>query len=285
MRKTFLHVFVPAALFILPPMIIGCTDKKTQDPELADSDTVVVDTTKADSLDSIISEAPMPKTADELFDDFLFNFAANKRLQRRRVAFPLPVYENGKLQKRIGQKQWKMEHFFMRQGYYTLIFDNQRQMKLMKDTAVSHVVIEKIFLDHKKVKQYLFDRKNGQWKLTSINFRPMVENTNASFLKFYERFSTDSLFQIESMNESVSFSAPDPDDDFSYINGEISPEQWPSFKPGLIPAGMIYNIIYGQTYKESDKKIFVIRGISNGLETELTFKKIDGEWKLMQFNY
>lgn len=38
-----------------------------------------------------------------------------------------------------------MEHFFMRQDYYTLIFDNQKQMKLMKDTTIDHVVIEKVF--------------------------------------------------------------------------------------------------------------------------------------------
>ena len=34
---------------------------------------------------------------------------------------------------------------------------------------------------------------------------------------------------------------------------------------------MIYNILYGQKYTESNKKIFVIRGIANGQETELTF--------------
>ena len=43
---------------------------------------------------------------------------------------------------------------------------------------------------------------------------------------------------------------------------------------------MIYNIIYGNSYTESSKKIFVIRGIANGLETELTFQKKSGKWKL-----
>lgn len=43
----------------------------------------------------------MPKAADELFDDFLFNFAASRKLQRQRVHFPLPVYRNGKVIKQI----------------------------------------------------------------------------------------------------------------------------------------------------------------------------------------
>jgi len=45
---------------------------------------------------------------------------------------------------------------------------------------------------------------------------------------------------------------------------------------------MIYNIIYGQKYTESSQKIFVIRGIANGMETRLTFKKIEGRWQLMK---
>lgn len=71
----------------------------------------------------------------------------------------------------------------------------------------------------------------------------------------------------------------DPDDDFSTMTGEIEPWQWPSFAPEL-PHGFIYNIIYGHKYKGSNQRIFVLRGIANGFETELTFKKTNGEWKL-----
>lgn len=47
---------------------------------------------------------------------------------------------------------------------------------------------------------------------------------------------------------------------------------------------MIYNIIYGQTYTESDHKIFVIRGISNGLEVEMTFERKGGKWLLVELS-
>jgi hypothetical protein len=67
------------------------------------------------------------------------------------------------------------------------------------------------------------------------------------------------------------------------------PEQWPAFKPSLIPEGTIYNIIYGnpeteETEKENDEIIFLIRGIANGMESEMTFKKKGEHWKLMKFN-
>ena len=117
--------------------------------------------------------------------------------------------------------------------------------------------------------------------MTSINYRPMYQNMNASFLKFYGAFATDTAFQARHLHNPVKFIGPDPDDDFSTMTGDIEPETWPAFAPQL-PSGMIYNIIYGQKYTESSQKIFVIRGIANGLETTLTFKRIGGKWQLMK---
>lgn len=260
----------------------GCTDKK---PSGADS-TAVADTTPTDTLspeDSIIAEQPMPKAADELFDDFFFNFAANRKLQRDRIDFPLKVFQDGKLACSIQKNQWHMDHFFMRQDYYTLIFDSQKQTDLVKDTSVSHVVVEKISLRRKVVKRYVFDRVNGQFRMTSINIHAMSKNNNASFLQFYERFATDTAFQIRSMAKEVTFTSPNPDNDFENQTGVILPEQWPYFKPALIPSGEIYNIIYGQTYKESNYKIFIIRGIANGQEIDFTFRRNGKQWKLIKF--
>ncbi|MFW5518166.1 DUF4348 domain-containing protein [Prevotella sp. LCP21S3_D2] len=280
MKKLSFITVMLAVLTIVCFTSVGCNDKKPA--TLVDSvapDTIVADTQAMDSTEKLIEETPMPKAADELFDDFLFNFAASRKLQRQRVHFPLPVYRNGKVIKQIEKRRWKMEHFFMRQDYYTLIFDNRKQMNLVKDTTIDHVVVEKVFYKTNTVQQFLFNRINGQWLMTSINYKPMYANMNASFLKFYGSFATDSAFQAEHLHNPVKFIGPDPDDDFSTMTGDIEPETWPAFAPQL-PSGMIYNIIYGQKYTESSQKIFVIRGIANGLETLLTFKKIGGKWML-----
>lgn len=283
MRKIFIFISV-IVLFSIGFSTIGCSNKK---PEPTDSVAVqadsLPDTSAVDTMESIIAETPMPKAADELFDDFIFNFAANKKLQRKRIHFPLDVYKNGKKDHQIQKKEWKTEHFFMHQDFYTLIFDNKKQMNLVKDTSVSHVEIEKIFFNIKTVKQYLFNRINGQWMLTSINYKPMYQTQNASFLKFYRDFVTDSAFQVRSVNDPLDFTGPDPEDDFSTMTGTLAPEQWPMFAPSL-PREMMYNIIYGQKYTESNQKIFVIRGIANGLETELTFKRMGGIWKLTKLS-
>ena len=282
-KLSFISVLL-ALLTIICFSSVGCTGKKpASDADTLASDTTVADTQAMDSTEKLIEETPMPKAADELFDDFVFNFAANRKLQLSRVHFPLPVYRNEKVVKTIDKKHWRMEHFFMRQDYYTLIFDNQKQMNLVKDTTIDHVVVEKVFYHKKTVQQFLFNRINGQWMMTSINYKPMYSNKNASFLKFYGKFATDSTFQAEHLHNPVKFVGPDPDDDFSTMTGDIEPETWPAFAPKL-PSSMIYNIIYGQKYNESNQKIFVIRGIANGLETELTFKRIGGKWMLTKLN-
>ncbi|HCD77171.1 MAG TPA: hypothetical protein DEQ27_02175 [Prevotella sp.] len=278
MKKGFL--FVVIAFTLMMWTTTGCSDKKASGADSAMIDST--DTAAADTLEQLISEQPMPKAADELFDDFIFNFAANKKLQMKRIQFPLKVV-NGKTEKMLNKGQWKMEHFFMNQGYYTLIFDNRRQMNLVKDTSINHVVVEKIYLKRKKVKQYVFNRINGQWMLVEVNTGAMYQNNNASFLNFYQKFATDSAYQTRHLDNPIHFSGPDPDDDFSTMTGDIAPETWPAFALEL-PSGFIYNIMYGQKYTQSNQKIFVMRGIANGMEMELTFRRHGKEWKLTKLS-
>lgn len=258
----------------------GCTQKASQEVQDSIADSTVADTVPADTLETLIEETPMPKAADELFDDFIFNFAANRRLQLERTDFPLLVVEHGK-ESQVSKKSWKMEHFFMRQGFYTLIAGSMKDITASKDTCIAHVVIEKISLTDSYVQQFEFNRVNGLWMLQKINTQAMTENNNGEFYSFYGRFVSDSLFQQQSLAETVDFSGPDPEDDFARMDGSIMPEQWSMFAPEL-PREMIYNIIYGNRPLKGDRRVLVIRGIANGFETELTFKKSGSGYKLIK---
>lgn len=272
------------AVFAVALLMFSCTGKKGgQGEEMpADSvaDTAVV--TETDTLELLITETPMPRAADAMFDDFIFNFVANKKLQKERIIFPLRKTENGKTE--LTEKdQWEMEHFFMKQGYYTLFFDNDKEMELMKDTAVSEATVEKIQLKKNRVMDYLFQRIKGAWMLKEIRVTTLEQNPNASFLAFYQRFVSDSVFQIKSLNETVQFVGPDPDDDFNMMEGVITPESWEAFAPTL-PTKVLYNIVYGKPIAEGNEKIFLLRGVANGLEMELRFKKVGGKWLLMKMS-
>ena len=52
------------------------------------------------------------------------------------------------------------------------------------------------------------------------------------------------------------------------------------YAPTDLPQGTIYNIIYGEKIKSGKKKYFLLRGIANGQEMEMTFQLVDDEWKL-----
>ena len=279
MRKAVIFVVLAIFVGIVCFSSSSCTGKSTSD---ADTDTIMTaDTgTVTDSIEEIIAETPMPKAADELFDDFFFNFAANRKLQIKRIEFPLPIV-TGKKTTYLAKKNWKIDHFFMRQDFYTLIFDSPRQMDVVKDTSISHVVVERINLKRYSVKQYVFERKQGLWMMTSIRNESLAKSKNASFLHFYQKFVNDTTFQVASVNDPLEFTGPNPDDDFETMSGILAPEQWLSFAPEL-PHKVIYNILYGQKYTESSQKIFLIRGIANGIETELTFRRIGRKWKLMK---
>ncbi|MCD8291900.1 MAG: DUF4348 domain-containing protein [Prevotella sp.] len=279
MRKGFVLVFV-VCLFMTMWTSTGCSDKKPVENDTVLSVDTFVDTVKVDTMSQLIAEQPMPKAADELFDDFIFNFAANNKLQLERIQFPLKV-KNSEGESFLEESQWKMETFFMEQGYYTLIFDNLKQVEVVKDTTTNHVIVEKIDLKNEHVKKYVFERIHGNWMLTEIDKDAMFMDVNSSFLAFYRRFSTDPDFQLKSLNDPIIFNGPDPDDDFETMTGEIAPESWEAFAPEL-PTNIIYNIMYGQKYSEETQKVFVIRGIANGLEIQLVFKKINGDWKLTE---
>ena len=261
----------------------SCTGKQTSTVDEVSPDSVAdsTDTVVVDTLEQLITETPMPRAADAYFDDFVFNFTANKRLQFERIVFPLRVTEADGQTKMTEKSQWKMEHLFMRQGYYTLLFDDDAQMSHMKDTAINEAIVEKIMLRKNQVKNYFFHRVRGAWMMYEVRTIPMEEDANASFLSFYKRFTTDSVFQVESINETVQFVGPDPDDDFNVMEGVITPDTWEAFAPQL-PGKVLYNIVYGKPETEGNKKIFLMRGVSNGLEVELRFKKVGGKWLLMK---
>lgn len=273
-----------AVVLLLTVLLSACGGDKRRPYTPADEQRArqeMDDSLQTDSLQAVVEE-PMPTAADELFDDFFFNYAASRRLQLERTRFPLPV-ERDTVTTYIEKRQWKPERFFIDQDFYTLIFDSERQMDLVKDTTVARVTVERIQLSESTVQQYCFERLHGAWMLQKVCYQPLQRNPNAQFLGFYQRFVSDSLFMHQSLADQINFSGPDPDDDFQMIEGVISPEQWDAFAP-TFPDGTLYNIVYDPHHPAAMQKIFVIRGIANGLEVEVTFRLQKGRWRLKKLS-
>ena len=279
MKKAFL--LVVCVCVAMMAITTGCSNKKVDGADSSSADSTVeeqLDTVDSvDSATEMIAATPMPKAADQLFDDFFFNFIANKKLQINRIKFPLPVV-TGEKRTELARENWKTDRFFRKQGYYTLIFDNEKQMEFSKSTDLDSVIVERIYLKKGVIEQYWFDHQDGSWKLNQIRNIPFGESYNASFFTFLSRFFANGGKGY--VKSPLAYAGPDPNgEETNVVNTTIPADEWSSFLPEL-PNDMIYNILYGQKYSESGRRIVTFRGLSNGVETQLIFKLNGKDWRL-----
>ncbi len=273
-------------LFLIGTAFSCNTGKGGRDPFAAITD--MVDSAalaRADSAalaDSLrrMEEEVRPVRADELFEDFMYNFSSDARFQRRRVAFPLEFHDADTVY-HIERKYWKQDTTFSRSNTFYILFDREADLDLEGDTSLSAVRVECVYLSTMMEKTYLFERVRGAWMLNSIDLKPLAA-AEEGFTGFYRRFVTDSLFQSRHVANPLEFVTVDPDDEFSILHTTLGVSEWFAFRPEL-SADVLPNIDYGQQNDEtSPTKIIKLNG-SDGYSAILYFHKRRGEWMLYKF--
>lgn len=148
--------------------------------------TQMVDSMKAPSDDDVslppTEETDKPLEADELFDDFIFNYASDPVLQRQRTTFPLPYDKDGQLT-HIDKGAWKHDRLFTEESVYTLLFDREQDMDIVGDTSLTSVQVEWLFLHEARMRKYYFQRTRGMWMLDSIAQQRLAMNAPDSTLR------------------------------------------------------------------------------------------------------
>ncbi len=234
----------------------------------------------ADSLRRAEEEEVKPVSADELFEDFMFNFSSDARFQRSRVVFPLEFHDADTVYS-IERKYWKQDTTFNRSNTYYILFDRESDLDLEGDTSLNAVRVEWVYLGTMMQKTYLFERMRGAWMLSRIDLLP-VADAEEGFTDFYRNFVTDSLFQSRHVANPLEFVTVDPDDEFSILHTTLGVSEWFAFRPDL-PVDVLPNIDYGQQNSEtSTTKVIKLNG-SDGYSAILYFHKRRGEWMLYKF--
>lgn len=270
--------------FLLLAFLISCGNKKAKmDPFATIAEMVDSAGYKADTLqEAEVKEEPKPMVADELFDDFIFNYASDDALQRQRTVFPLLYYDRDTPLK-IEADFWKHDYLFTKENCYTLLFDKEEDMDMVGDTTLTSVQVEWIFLKTRMVKRYYFERKRGMWMLEAINLREMEKGENEDFVEFYTRFVRDSVYQSKHISHPLQFITIDPDDEFSILETTLDVDQWYAFRP-VMPTDRLSNINYGQKNEDlSDTKILKVNGIGNGYSNIFYFRKRGKGWELYKY--
>lgn len=269
---------------MLTYLLASCGGKKihvTEETELISNDTLVAIAPPEQEPEE--EKVEVSTRVDELFDDFIWNFASNERLQRRRVRFPLPVItqEGTNL---VERNDWQHNHLFSEQSTYTLMFDKDSDFDFEGDTSLNSAEVEWIYLDSRMRQRYFFERDKGVWMLDSISLMPLSAIDDASgFLSFYSRFANDSIYQLDHLSNPIEFVTLDPDDEFSILETTLGITQWFAFKPEL-PVDRLTNINYGQANDgRSRRKILKVNGFQDGTSIILYFRKRGGEWEMYKF--
>jgi hypothetical protein len=269
---------------MLTYLLASCGGKKihvTEETELISNDTLVAIAPPEQEPEE--EKVEVSTRVDELFDDFIWNFASNERLQRRRVRFPLPVItqEGTNL---VERNDWQHDHLFSEQSTYTLMFDKDSDFDFEGDTSLNSAEVEWIYLDSRMRQRYFFERDKGVWMLDSISLMPLSAIDDASgFLSFYSRFANDSIYQLDHLSNPIEFVTLDPDDEFSILETTLGITQWFAFKPEL-PVDRLTNINYGQANDgRSRRKILKVNGFQDGTSIILYFRKRGGEWEMYKF--
>ncbi|MDM8257139.1 DUF4348 domain-containing protein [Phocaeicola barnesiae] len=243
----------------------------------SDSDSVQADT-------SLVIEDVIPPSADESFADFFYNFASDAKFQLSRILFPVSTYKGDKIV-RVPKDEWTHDYLFSREPAYTVLFDKEEDMELEKDTSMQSVQVDMIDLKKSLIRRYYFQRKGQSWFLEAINLQKLAHETDGEedFMQFYERFSSDSIFQGERLAEPLGFVTADPEDEFQILETTLEPGQWFAFRPPMMP-GKLTNVHYGQKEELNiDTKVVEFKGFGNGFSNTLYFERRNGIWKLMKF--
>lgn len=264
----------------------SCNQGKIKDVFSSDED-VEEDSVEAyvgDTLHLFEEELP-PVAVDELFDDFFFNFAGDARFQKQRIRFPLKFIDGEEVEK-LTRDDWAKYNHFDSQEVYSVIFDNSNDMELQKDTAVSQVVVDWINFDRDSIDKFNFKRLDGKWVLMNVEKKSFDDTNNGAFLKFYSKFMVDSVYQRESLSESIKLVlTPQYDDEEEQVE-ELTVDQWFEMRSDVpFPKDALMNIDYGQSSDNQDFKTLQMEGVSNGFNMTFKFSRNGEHWKLVEIVY
>ena len=276
MKKLYLGLLLMVAA-------VSCTNNKPAKTE-SETQASVEDSAKnnADTIGIDSTETTPPPAVDELFADFIYSYTTNRSFQFRRTDFPLRKYENGKFAGTVDRIDWKFEKLYYKHSLHIIILDGEKDLNNLISLRPDTVRVEWLRFSKKKCKQYVFARENGCWRMNRINYSSIDKHPDADFLKFYERFAADSVFQSEHLNEMIDFITFDEDNHYNKIEGIIESDQWPAFHPEL-PAYDIFNIDYGLKLKNQNVRVVSVRGNSNGMSSRFKFVRHKGRWTLVKF--
>lgn len=281
-----IHIVAALGLFLL---VMACNGHKKREDStnryendrLYTDDFVLKDMAEGD-----FSGEPYQMGLDGSFDDFVFAYAANKDFQAQRTLFPLLVIDLEENDSTLVEKMdWEPDSLFTAQSFYTILYDKEEDIDIVSQPDLIKAKVELIYLESKLTKTFEFAKEDGIWMLKDIKLDHLKKYHHEEFIKFYQRFATDSLFQSSRLVDTLEYVTSNPNDDFEILETTLLPKEWVKMHP-MLPADKLLSMNYGQTNDPmSTVKILAVKGIGNGFSNVFFFRLNKRErWELFKFD-
>ncbi len=264
---------------MLAILLLSCGGGARRDTEktVSAEDSVVW----GDSMLVDITDEPVVHNIDGSFEDFIIQYSYDPELQKERTKFPLPYTASGK-DTTLTWADWEKNPLLADVEIYSTIYEREADMEAEKDTALSRVVVEVFALEADAVSEYTFVREAGKWQLARVDEKALKASPDHDFVKFYERFVGDSLYQSRHVQNPLVFLTTDPEDDFSVIEATIDVEQWFAFALPL-PGKELVHLDYGVKMHRRGQRVLTVKNVVEGTCCTLFFKRMADGWMLDKY--
>lgn len=253
--------------------------------DLSDADSLYADSIEMLAVDDtleLFEEEVLPKSADELFNDFFYNYALDEKFRKMRTTYKCESAEDDSVS--VGSKpSGVVFRELVVKDFYAVVYEREEELAFQKDTSLSEVVVERMNLDAGIVEQFDFRRYGGTWVMQDFTSTTVDDTPNSDFLAFYSSFSADSVGRLDNVTEPLMFVMTAEDDEGEDEVVEMRLDEWMEISADLpLPSHEIINVNYGQTCISNNNKLLLVVGISNGLSLKYRFMKQGGKWMLVE---
>lgn len=215
--------------------------------------------------------------ANANFTDFAYQFGFNSNFQKSRTKFPLEFDNLGSVTT-INENKWIADKLYSNLESFTEIGNG-----LNKNSKSNERVFSWIKLKSGISKNYYFKKENDHWFLVKIDVKKEpVSADKENFFTFLSKFCSDSAFQKKHIKFPIDMTFLD--EDFNEINEQGNLDDW-NYTKFYYNSDSISTIYYdfNRNFENTDTRILEINGVENGVNAQLTFKRIRNSWKLIRF--
>jgi hypothetical protein len=262
----------------------GNTESQVSEHDVPDVRALELDSAEICAIDDtleLFEEEDLPKSADELFNDFFYNYVSDARFQKLRTVYKPCVEVDDSLRGDSVSCSGEFRQLKVYDSFF-IIYEREEDLAFQKDTSLTEVVVERVNLESGVLEAFNFRRYNGKWVMNDVVSCSIEDTPNADFLSFYSVFSSDSVRRLDYVAEPLAFVMSTNDEEIDELV-ELSHDEWMELSSDMpIPSKEIININYGQTCISNNNKLVLVEGVSNEHFLRYRFMKDNGKWMLVE---